>query len=177
MRDANTVLCFTCTSAACCAPRGTVYITDVHGPTLVNAAFNARCNFPAPGAADRIAADGSSNDRSRELMQEYEAKYCRVICHRSESADATAMTATQAATAADADRNDCTVKVAAMNWFDVTSFPPEQVDILIGSDLVYDQNILAALIPAVSALLSAGGCAASKRIRTSMVAKYNRIFF
>ena len=36
------------------------------------------------------------------------------------------------------------------------SFPPEKADVLIGSDLVYDERILSVLIPAVTGMLKEG---------------------
>ena len=44
-----------------------------------------------------------------------------------------------------------------INWQDSESFPSEQVDVLLGSDLVYDVNILSILIPAIPALLKQDG--------------------
>lgn len=46
-----------------------------------------------------------------------------------------------------------TVCVSNLNWMDLSTFPNEPVDTLIGSDLVYDVNILSALIFSVANLL------------------------
>jgi hypothetical protein len=43
-----------------------------------------------------------------------------------------------------------------VNWGDAETFPPEPADVIIGSDLVYDSNILAVLVPAVAAMLREG---------------------
>lgn len=43
-----------------------------------------------------------------------------------------------------------------VNWCDSSTYPPELADVLIGSDLIYDINILKILVPAVSALLREG---------------------
>ena len=43
-----------------------------------------------------------------------------------------------------------------VNWCDPSTYPPEPVDVLIGSDLVYDVNILKILVPAVSVMLCEG---------------------
>jgi predicted nicotinamide N-methyase len=46
-----------------------------------------------------------------------------------------------------------------INWKDVSSFPvdakgePMMMDVLLGSDLVYDSRILAILVPAIGRLL------------------------
>ena len=43
-----------------------------------------------------------------------------------------------------------------VDWTDAASFPQELADIVIGSDLVYDGNILNILIPALMQMLKAG---------------------
>ena len=45
-----------------------------------------------------------------------------------------------------------------MNWVDTATYPPERVDLLLGSDLVYDASILTVLVPAICSTLSAGKC-------------------
>eukprot|EP00605_Chrysophyceae_sp_TOSAG23-4_P002250 GSChrysophyteH1.ASY1.ANO1.2494.1 assembled CDS len=49
------------------------------------------------------------------------------------------------------------VHVRKVSWTDKESFPPEMADVLVGSDLVYDVDILAVLCPAVNAMLKNGG--------------------
>jgi len=56
----------------------------------------------------------------------------------------------------DDDRNT-TTKVIRMDWTTITSYPCEKVDLLLGSDLVYDINILAILVPTICYLLNADG--------------------
>lgn len=56
------------------------------------------------------------------------------------------------------ERVGCDVSVQRVNWGDVSSFPSRKVDVLIGSDLVYDSGILRLLVPAVKALLVEGQC-------------------
>jgi len=48
------------------------------------------------------------------------------------------------------------IKVLNMNWVDTATYPPERVDLLLGSDLVYDASILTVLVPAICSTLSAG---------------------
>lgn len=50
------------------------------------------------------------------------------------------------------------IKVLNMNWVDTNTYPPERVDLLLGSDLVYDASILTVLVPAICSTLSAGKC-------------------
>ncbi len=49
------------------------------------------------------------------------------------------------------------VSLRNINWKDTASFPAEPADVLLGSDLVYDVNILSILIPAVPSLLQSHG--------------------
>jgi ribosomal protein L11 methylase PrmA len=73
-----------------------------------------------------------------------------------------------AAATGDAKQAAGVVDVCNVNWLDPTSFPPEQADIILGSDLVYDSKIINILIPAICAMLSPTGvllysCLASER--------------
>ncbi|KAJ1439784.1 putative methyltransferase-domain-containing protein [Ochromonadaceae sp. CCMP2298] len=88
-------------AALACRPK-TVYITDIHEPTLRNAAHNVLLN-------NCSYAGGAQ------------------------------------------------VQVSCVNWLDPTSFPPQQADVILGSDLVYDADILGCLIPAICAVLSPDG--------------------
>jgi predicted nicotinamide N-methyase len=49
-----------------------------------------------------------------------------------------------------------TVKVLNMNWADSSTYPEEKVDLILGSDLVYDISILEVLIPVICNTLSKG---------------------
>lgn len=48
------------------------------------------------------------------------------------------------------------VCVKNVSWGDSSSYPPEKADVLLGSDLVYDQAILGVLLPAVIGMLADG---------------------
>ena len=60
------------------------------------------------------------------------------------------------ATSQQAALRTTSVQVLNMNWVDTATYPTERVDLLLGSDLVYDASILAVLIPAICSTLSAG---------------------
>ncbi len=63
-------------------------------------------------------------------------------------------------TAIGLDNNDIKLipmSIMNVNWINFDSFPEEQAEILIGSDLVYDENVLSFLIPAVDKLLASNG--------------------
>lgn len=49
------------------------------------------------------------------------------------------------------------MSIMNVNWINTDSYPTEQADILIGSDLVYDENVLSFLVPAVDNLLAPNG--------------------
>jgi hypothetical protein len=49
------------------------------------------------------------------------------------------------------------VQVSNVNWSDKSTFPAETVDIILGSDLVYDARILSILVPAIATTLVVGG--------------------
>lgn len=53
--------------------------------------------------------------------------------------------------------NDFSMSVSSkfVNWVDAASFP-EPADVILGSDLVYDSNILSILVPAIDAMLVKG---------------------
>ena len=44
-----------------------------------------------------------------------------------------------------------------VNWCDMTTYPHEKADVLVGADLVYDIEILRFLVPAVVGILKTGG--------------------
>jgi hypothetical protein len=49
-----------------------------------------------------------------------------------------------------------TARVTYLNWADQLTYPLEAVDVIIGSDLVYDANILRFLVLAISSILVNG---------------------
>ena len=51
----------------------------------------------------------------------------------------------------------CRAHVKAVNWADRETFPPEEVDIILGSDLIYDSAALAVFVSAVDGMLKSGG--------------------
>jgi hypothetical protein len=106
-------------AALACRPK-TVYVTDIHEPTLHNAAHNVLLNATGTSTA------GSAG----------EASGCYADCTYAGGAQ---------------------VQVSYVNWLDPASFPPQQADVILGSDLVYDADILGCLIPAICAVLSPDG--------------------
>jgi predicted nicotinamide N-methyase len=109
-----------------------VIVTDIHDPTLANAAFNARLN-------GELSAPEESCGLQHVILS-------KEICSP-EVAVGSVPTG---------DKCHCDISVLKLNWADRTTFPAEKIDVLIGSDLVYDSGILRLLVPAVKNLLKDG---------------------
>ena len=99
----------------------TVYITDIHEPTLRNAVHNIDLNKDFGNVT--LGSEGANRGQ----------------CCISGVSQPTS------------------VFIRNVSWTEKASFPPEEADVLIGSDLVYDSNILGVLCPAVHAMLKNGG--------------------
>ena len=55
-------------------------------------------------------------------------------------------------------RADMTTPICtAVNWCDMSTYPQEKADVIVGADLVYDTEILKYLVPAVVGMLKTGG--------------------
>lgn len=110
------------------SPRS-VYLTDIHAPTLQNTIHNAHLNaLPAASAS----ATSTEVDPSRWGVL-----------------DQTTVLSSCAAPVA--------VYTCRVSWTDPSTYPAEKAEVLLGSDLVYDSGILAALTQAVSGMLAAEG--------------------
>ena len=53
--------------------------------------------------------------------------------------------------------SSCRAYVMAVNWADPATYPDEQVDIVLGSDLIYDSAALEVFVAAVDGILKSGG--------------------
>lgn len=117
-------------AAAMYAKARTVYLTDIHQPTLDNSVYNASLNADSDkvntldAAAIDIIGTNSSNYKDEGV-----------------SKIATSL-----------------VRIANVSWNDTTTFPPDLADVVLGSDLVYDDKIIEILIPAISSMLAPNGC-------------------
>ena len=54
------------------------------------------------------------------------------------------------------DSDETVVEVLNVNWKDPSSYPSDSIDVILGSDLVYDSAILRMLVPALETMLSKG---------------------
>jgi predicted nicotinamide N-methyase len=50
-----------------------------------------------------------------------------------------------------------TVRILRLNWFDEASYPNEKIDVILGSDLVYERRILPPLMVAIQQLVAEDG--------------------
>jgi predicted nicotinamide N-methyase len=145
-----------------------VYVTDIHEPTLNNAAFNARLNgtkilSTATSAAAAATVTETATTKPHAFIEEVE------IIHNSSSSASTSASispnitetdGTGTSTAEDSGTKSTDtstiLRVSNVSWSDPATFPPEKVDVLLGSDLVYDSKILGLFAKAVDGLLADG---------------------
>lgn len=164
-----------------CGPRE-VYLTDIHDPTLNNAAYNARLNAYRDPSED-TENDGNITVKMTSKADEKfieEVSIMSAVCgdqsdssnshmdiehmHISTDPSTTPASASDSATTETAhtgtknsisDTTLSTLRVSKVSWSDRTTFPPP-ADVLIGSDLVYDSKILTLLTQAVDGMLIPG---------------------
>ena len=103
-----------------------VHITDIHEPTLKNAIYNINLN----GVAETKAAAETTASASSKVSE--------VKVPHSSGDTSTLLT------------------VSKVSWSEPETFPSRKADVLLGSDLVYDSNILGLLTKAVNGMLSDG---------------------
>jgi predicted nicotinamide N-methyase len=152
-----------------------VFITDIHDPTLQNAAFNMKLNATQTHETDVDNYDMSINVSCLEDNETTkEASFVEEEQSESEinvSADTASNFIAQSNvtkkiltnskeknTQSDANTvtSSCDVTLLKLNWDDPKTFPSEKIRIIIGSDLVYDESILAMLVKALDLLLDNG---------------------
>lgn len=143
-------------AALYCGPE-VVYLTDIHDPTLSNAAYNARLNVYNPEKED----DGMMNIKMTSRTDE---KYIEEVTILN-SQKPTPIDLNQIDISMNIDKDNTnsidlpvssTLIVSKVSWSDPLTFPPK-ADILLGSDLVYDAKILTLLTQAVDGMLKPGG--------------------
>jgi len=118
-------------AAVYCRPQ-LVVVSDIHGPTLANAAFNARLNLPS------LTASIESNTEESDLTYLFPSS--------------------GSGPSSEPSPDTTTVKCLRLDWTLLNSFPPDlQAHVLLGSDLVYDRKILSILVPAIRRLLAPDG--------------------
>ena len=133
------------TAARYGSPR-TVYLTDIHTPTLKNTMYNARLNSSDAGAASPAHLEGkaaaASAGGSVFLAASLDESRWGVL-------DQTIVISSSSA--------PVDVYTSRVSWTDPSTYPADKADVLLGSDLVYDTGILRALTQAVSGMLAPGG--------------------
>lgn len=118
-------------AAKYCNPKA-VHLTDIHTPTLRNTVYNMQLN-----SIDANAPCDHMPESVFSLSQPFGP--AGAVHAQIQSTDSAVP-----------------VSVSRVSWTDPLTYT-EQADVLLGSDLVYDSNILAALTQAVAGLLSATG--------------------
>ena len=112
-----------------------VYITDIHEPTLKNAEYNVQLNEGALVCED-----------SNKIVEQHDNTDVIMSDDYSDNRNAT-----------NNKTSTTTTHVIRMDWTTIASYTCEKVDLLLGSDLVYDINILSILVPTICYLLHADG--------------------
>ena len=123
-------------AALYCEPKA-VYVTDIHRPTLDNAVHNVLLNRPVvEGMPPAPPVEGAMDvDVDGDDFTLLDTTYPAVGCSGA----------------------DVRVVVRDVNWANAATYPAEQVDVMVGSDLVYDKDILGVLLPALDAMLAPKG--------------------
>jgi hypothetical protein len=113
-----------------------VYITDIHEPTLSNAVYNIHLNF---GEKHQL---NQSNKYETEIL--YSANRYGVLDSSSDYS---------------CSDNQQKINVKKVDWGNRLTYPHEEgkTEILIGSDLVYEDRVVDILVQAISFMLSSGG--------------------
>ena len=111
-----------------------VHLTDVNPSTLQNAAHNVQINSPGAASASASASDAGAGGSVFEFGRQ------GAVDGQVQGLDGAAVP----------------VSVSRVSWTDAATYPP-LADVLLGSDLVYDATILAALTQAVTGMLAPGG--------------------
>ena len=146
-----------------------MYSTDIHDPTLSNAAYNARLNIFTQHTEE------DDGEMKIKMTSKIDEKYIEEVTilnintentansENSESAqgmdieiDKLNISNTVFNSPKDLSTTSSSIlRVAKVSWSDANTFPP-QADVLIGSDLVYDSKILSLLTKAVDGMLISG---------------------
>jgi hypothetical protein len=141
-------------------------LTDIHDPTLNNAAFNARLNAFKPLSDDEeggVTVKMTSR-ADEQYIEEVAVQSTNItelpmdIEHMTIDSNSKLQVQEQAHTNGTQSEPFVmsTLRVSKVSWSDPATFPP-QSDVLIGSDLVYDSKILGLLTQAVNGMLKPGG--------------------
>ena len=125
-----------------------VYITDIHEPTLRNAVHNVRINARKGGQEGK--KEGEEGEEKALLIE----KQPFAAEEKEQGKDEEGGTQTQLGSAVIGGGVGGTVAaVSNVSWTEEGTYPKEPVDVVLGSDLVYDAA-LPALLGQVSSYMS-----------------------
>ena len=151
-----------------CSP-SEVHITDIHKPTLQNAVFNVHLNS---NQINNNNSNGDLNNNMRRLKLDSTNanQQSNSSNNNSDNMDnkefetncifnSTTPTSTTPCTAtSEIHPSDIKVSVKYVDWSQPATYPAalHTTDVVIGSDLVYDDKIVNILIPALHSMLKIG---------------------
>jgi predicted nicotinamide N-methyase len=130
-------------AARYCAPRS-VFLTDIHDPTLKNAAHNARLN-------------GTQGIKAGTADEAAPVSFIEVVTVHGSPNSSNSSSNCNSDTVFRSPVPASCLYVTKVSWSEPATFPPQRADVLLGSDLVYDANILALLTRAVDGMLAPDG--------------------
>lgn len=136
-----------------------VHITDIHKPTLRNAVYNVHLNTTT-ALTDGVSmiSEGVSNV---SLNSDEEFETFRILDNSSSSSNSSSCADNSGSSSAGnslSSAGKTKVSVKYVDWGRVDSYPVgrSSADVVIGSDLVYDEAVLGVLVPAIHCMLKIG---------------------
>jgi hypothetical protein len=140
--------------AVYCQPKK-VYLTDINEQTMENLTYNAHLNMlnVIDDSNDKSTNEENNNNDSKQ--SEVECTANKVLNNDSNNNSTNECKADENHTNT-SNNNETSVSISNLNWKDLSTYPKEKIDIIIGADLVYDENILEIFVYAVNNLLSSG---------------------
>lgn len=143
-------------AAAVYTNASTVYLTDVNDASLLNANFNVELNAlqgTKYSVEHETATTMQAVTESVDAMDISKGTKHSGSCFNIDNVNISGL----ADVTEGESRVIAKVHVVKLAWQDLSTYPSEPIDVLLGSDLVYDSNILRVLVPAVQRLIKPGG--------------------
>lgn len=141
-----------------------MYITDIHVPTLRNAVFNVRLNAPSSSIETPSLSQGQSQLET-SVETECHITYPHTLPLISSASIKIGSYTMETSGIKSSNMNLTSLSSAGVNvfvkrvdWGDADSYPLSagSCDVLIGSDLVYEDRVLDVLVPTIHSMLRPG---------------------
>ena len=142
-------------AAVYCSP-SSVYLTDIHDPTLKNSAYNARLNGTSTAASTSASTTATATASASAFIEQVTVD----VAPTPSVTDAVGKLSIQGETVfrkPSDGTSSAKLYVSKVSWSESETFPSEKADVLLGSDLVYDSKILTLLTKAVDGMLAPDG--------------------